>query len=686
MPVYCLLSLWRRPAAMLLFGLVAATAARASDESELRRKVDQAVEKVYPALVQIHVVTVDYQEGRELKYESFGSGAIISKDGHVVTNHHVAGKARRIHCILANKEELPATLVGTDALADIAVLKLDLARRKDQAAALPVAEFGDSSKLRVGDRVLAMGCPVALSQSVTMGIISNLGFTIPKVFVMGFRLDGEEVGSLVKWIGFDAQIFPGNSGGPLVDLDGRIVGINDIGIGLGGAIPGNLARDVVEKIIAHGNVPRSFLGFKIQPLLQGGPHKNGALVGGVIEGSPAAAAGLKAGDVLLKYNGQEVNVRFDAEVPDLNQRVMSTPVGSKIKLEVLREGKPVELEAVTMAREKARGDERELKDWGVTARQLTELSAKELKRGDKSGAHVWTVRPGGPAGEAKPSINQDDVIVSINGRAVEGLEHLAKVTQELCAGQTAPVPAVVAFDRRGERLLTLVKLGVKDDDEKPAETEKAWLPAAYQVLSTDLAEGLGLKGETGVRITQVFPKSTAEEAGLQAGDIVTHLDGQRIEASQPEDIEVFAQLIRQYKVGGTAELSVLRGAKFDKTKVSVKLVSRPKAETRMKHYKDVRFDFEARDITYMDRVKEQWPETQNGALVIAVQPGGWAALAKLNNKDVILAVDGEAIPDAAALEKKMQAIAAAKPLHVSFFVKRGISTQFVELEPSWDKK
>ncbi|MBI3831364.1 MAG: PDZ domain-containing protein [Planctomycetes bacterium] len=658
----------------------------ANDDSDVRKKVDKAVAKVYPALVQIHVVTVDYSEGRELKFEAAGSGAIISSDGLVVTNHHVAGKAKLIHCIMSNKEEIPAKLVGTDPLADISILRLDLSRRKEKKEPLPVAEFGDSDKLRVGDRVLAMGCPVALSQSVTMGIVSNLGFTIPKMFAMGFRLDGEEVGSVVKWIGFDAQIFPGNSGGPLVDLEGKIVGINEIGIGLGGAIPGNLAKEVAEKIAEFGHMPRSFLGLKVQPLLQSSTHRSGALVGGVMAGSPAESSGIKAGDIILKFDGKPVNVRFDVEVPDFNHMVMSTPIGKKVKLEVLREGKPVELEVTTIARENARGDEHELKSWGITARQLTDLSAKELKRSGKTGAYVWSVRPGGPAGDAKPAIQQDDVITSVGGKAVQSLEHLEQLTDEIVKGKTAPVPTVVGFDRNGEHLLTVVKLGVKDDDEKPAEVEKAWLPASYQVLSTDLAENLGLKGQTGIRITQVFPKSAAEAAGLKAGDIVTHLDGQKIEASQPEDIEVFTQMIRQYKIGTEAELTVLRGPKNEKLALKVKLPPRPKAEARMKQYKDTLFDFEARDVTYMDRIKQQWDEKQSGALVTAVQPGGWAALAKLNNGDLILGVDGEDMPDATALEKKMKAIVEARPVHVTFFVKRGIMTEFVEMEPAWKDK
>ncbi|MGB9588078.1 MAG: S1C family serine protease, partial [Armatimonadota bacterium] len=215
---------------------------------DARKAVESVVAKVKPSLVRIHVVEADYQQGREIKVEGFGSGVIISKEGHVITNHHVAGHAKRIVCTLADKTQIDAELVGTDAQADIAVIKL-LPEKTDYD--FPVAKFGDSSQLKVGDTVLAMGSPLAFSQSVTMGIVSNTELIIPKMFGE-FEMDGEDIGSIVRWIAHDAQIFPGNSGGPLVNMKGEIVGINEISLGLSGAIPGNLAREVAEQIIKNG--------------------------------------------------------------------------------------------------------------------------------------------------------------------------------------------------------------------------------------------------------------------------------------------------------------------------------------------------------------------------------------------------------------------------------------------------
>ena len=155
------------------------------------------------------MVTIDHQDGRELKREAAGSGTIVTPEGHVVTNHHVAGRTRSIVCMLASREEVPADLVGTDPLSDIAVLKLRTAAPRR----FPAAEFGDSSSLNVGDRVLALGSPLALSQSVTMGIVSNTEMIMPGMFWPFNRmtLEGEDVGSIVRWIGPDGAIFGGNS-------------------------------------------------------------------------------------------------------------------------------------------------------------------------------------------------------------------------------------------------------------------------------------------------------------------------------------------------------------------------------------------------------------------------------------------------------------------------------------------
>src|SRR5688572_17151463 len=293
--------------------------------THLRPTVDAAVARVKPGLVRIRVVSTSYSDGREIKSQAVGSGAIITKEGHVISNHHVAGRAVRIFCTLVDREEIEAELIGTDPLTDICVIQLKPAGARE----FPTVEFGDSSKLRVGDHVLAMGSPMALSQSVTLGIISNVEMVMPRFFgPMGrLRQEGEDVGSLVRWIGHDAQIYGGNSGGPLVNLEGRIIGINEIRMGLGGAIPGNLAQRVAQQLINYGRARRAWVGIEVQPLLKESSDDRGVLVSSVLEGTPAHDAGLRGGDLIVRVGNAPVRVRHEEELPLFMGLISDLPIG-----------------------------------------------------------------------------------------------------------------------------------------------------------------------------------------------------------------------------------------------------------------------------------------------------------------------------------------------------------------------
>ncbi|MGH7145662.1 MAG: trypsin-like peptidase domain-containing protein [Planctomycetota bacterium] len=647
--------------------------------------IDHAIAAVYPALVRIHVVTVDYEFGREQRFEAGGSGVIISPEGYVVTNHHVAGKAKWIRCILADQEELDAKLVGTDPLADISVLKLDLSERASDAKPLPFAKWGDSSKLQVGDPVLAMGSPLTISQSVTQGIVSNTNMTIPSFFwPFTFTLDGETVGEVVRWIGHDAAIYPGNSGGPLVNLQGDIVGINEIDLGLSGAIPSNLAKSVADELIAHGQVRRSWIGLELQPVLHAttretdtaAPTEPGALVSGVIAGSPAAKAGILPGDVLLRYAGHPVNVHFAEELPAINRLMLETPVGAKVTLVVSREGSRLEKSLVTELREPARGDEAEMTAWGITVRDFTRLSALEARHAD-SGIFVYSLRDGGPAAEAKPHLEMGDVIEAVNNQPVKDIADLKRVSAAALAS-AGDRTVLVKFDRGTQHMITAIDLNPKERDDQGAEVKKAWLPIEFQVLTSPIVAALGLPEDTtGVRITALLPGYEGDMGGLKVGDMILTVDHQRVEASQPEDRDVFPAMIRQYKIGSSAELGVLREG--HPLKLTVHFVDRPAGAGELTVYANKRYNFKARDLVLEDRVENQWPLDQGGALVTDVQPGGWASIAHLAIGDLILDISGHPIQKASDLKFAFKALDEAKPKYADFFVRRGIHTMYLEV-------
>lgn len=646
----------------------------------MRSSVEQAIAKVKPALVRILVVSADYQGGREVKYESAGSGVIITKEGHVITNHHVAGSATRLKCTLANKEELEAELVGKDPLTDIAVIKL----LPDTPREFPTASFGDSSQVRVGDTVLAMGSPMALSQSVTLGVVSNIELVIPEFLSRWGKVeqDGEDVGSLVRWIAHDAAIFGGNSGGPLVTLSGEIIGINEISIGLGGAIPGNLAQKVAEQLIAQGKVSRAWLGVLLQPRLKSLSVNRGVLVSGVLEGSPAESAGFQSGDILIRLAGQEVDVQYIEQMPGFNQMAADLPIGQPAEAVVLRDGKEVTLTVTPVEREKAAPQQHEFKEWGITARNISTIMAKEMKRPTQDGVLVTSIRPGGPAGEAKPQIEPRDVLVEVNGKPIRNVAELRAATNEILAGKTEPTPVLVGFDRQTERYLTVVKVGIKEIEDPGLEVKKAWLPVKTQVLTRDLAAQMGKPDLTGFRITQVFKNSTAEKAGLKVGDCILAVDGEKLTASAPEDYDDLPQLIRQYREGDTAELTILRGE--ETLKIPVVLVRAPLLAREMKRYRDRNFEMTVRDITFFDRADRQWAEEQQGVLVEEVQSGGWAAVGLVQTGDLILEIEGEKITDVETVRQVLERLAAAKPKSVVFKVLRGIYTMFLEVQPRWE--
>jgi serine protease Do len=672
----------RKLVILLVFIVLIASFQNGSAQSpSLQQSIDTVVTQVKPALVRIYVVSTEYWEGREMKERSSGSGVIISPEGYVITNHHVVGHATRLICTLSNREEVEAELIGTDPLTDIAIIKL----LPTDGRTFPIAEFGDSTAVRVGDTVMAMGSPMALSQSVTLGIVSNTELVMPRRMGFGdFTLDGEDVGSLVRWIAHDAFIYGGNSGGPLIDMHGKIIGINEISIALSGAIPGNLAKKVADSLIESGEVKRSWLGFTVQPLLKHSAVKQGALITGTIADSPASQAGIESGDILTELNGAPVHVRFDEDMPALNAMMADLAIDTALSLKVIRKGVEKTIEITPVLRENRRLRETELMEWGVTARDISFMMAKELKRPDQNGVFVSSLRPGGPAGDAKPGLMRGDIITQVGDTAIHSIKDLRDATKKIVEDQSDPVAVLTTVERKLDTMITVVKVGVSDLKDPALEVKKAWLPVETQVLTRDLAEAMNKPERKGFRITRVYVDSTAAKAGLKEGDIIFAVDEEPLTADATEHYEELPALIRNYRAGTTVTLDVERGN--EAMKIPVELILSPKLYREMRKYRNDIFQFTVRDVTFFDEANQQWEEKQNGVMVDEINSGGWADIGMLRNNDLIQEVDGVAITDVDVLKNTMEAIEKKEPTSIVIKVLRGIYTVYIELEPQWDNQ
>lgn len=658
----------------------------ANVRSELRSVIQEARSKVFPALVNIQLVTTIYAGGKEIRSRSVGSGTIVDHDGHVLTNQHVTNRGRRFRCTLFDRREVPATLVGEDPLTDLAVLKLDLIAWGDDASKLTVATLGDSSQIETGDFVMAMGSPLALSRSVTLGIVSNT----ERVFAGGLIDDngdemelspGQRTGLFTRWIQHDALIQPGNSGGPLVNLRGEIIGVNELGGNqIGFAIPSNLARQVLEAIIAHGEVTRSWLGVALRPIEKTG-YDRGVLVNSVVKGSPAADAGIEAGDVLVELDGRPVTVRFAEEIPLLLQRIADRPVGTELAVTYLRGGAEKETRIVTAKLEKDVGQEEELRGWGMTAIEITPLAALQRRLATTEGVLITGVRGGGSAASARPPLGSDDVLRAVDGKSVKNMADLLAIYEELSKREPSREKVLIEFERRGDNYVTVLE--PKDDEEQPEPPRslpKAWLGVAVQPLLADLAALMNLK-EPGFRITQVYPGTTAAAADLKVGDVITQLNGRKVAPRRAEDAGLFQRELRALDIGGKADLTLLRDGAPLTVEVALEAGRTTPEETRREHDGD--FDLLVREITFFDRVENRWDDDVRGVIVLSAEPAGWAGLGGVSAGDLIQKIGDAEVTDLTTFRGALETIAEQKPPRVVFAVLRGVQTRFQFAEPEW---
>ena len=361
---------------------------------------------------------------------AMGSGVIVdAENGYLLTNHHVIDNAEQITVALTDRREFEAEVVGADPETDIALLKIDA----DSLTALP---FADSNELQVGDYVVAIGNPFGLGQTITAGIVSAVGRS-------GLSLESYE-----DFIQTDAAINVGNSGGALINLKGELVGINTAifsgrggNIGIGFAIPINMARQIMDQLLTHGEIQRGRIGVQIQDLIPdlaealGTSHERGAVVAQVIPGTPAEAAGIQIGDVIVEMNGEPV-----VGSSDLRNKVGLLRVGDAVRLTIERDGKPMTIElAVGERSEVALGAGSQIPQLeGVVLGPLTPSSPLHE---EVEGVLVIEVEVDTPAWNA--GLREGDVIVEVNRREV-------KSTDEILEAFEGSVPPLLLNIRRGD--------------------------------------------------------------------------------------------------------------------------------------------------------------------------------------------------------------------------------------------
>ena len=351
---------------------------------------------------------------REQRETGTGSGVIVTPDGYILTNNHVVEGANEVQVTLHDKREFKAKVIGTDPRTDIAVIKID-------ATNLPTLTLADSSKVEVGDIVLAVGDPFGVGQTVTQGIVSATGRSL-----------GSQIEELENFIQTDAAINPGNSGGSLVDDEGHLIGINTAivgnsggNVGIGFAVPINVAKHDMDEILAHGKVDRGYLGVSIEnvsPALAKAFNTttNGALIGDVTDGSPAAKAGLEKGDIVTELNGQPV------DRDQLRFRIGTMDPGTKVNLKVLRNGHPMDM-SLTLGtfpenEEQASNNSSESGHSssglnGVSVQTLTPEIARSLKVAPQTrGVAVSSVSQASAAFEA--GLQEGDVVTAVNRQPV----------------------------------------------------------------------------------------------------------------------------------------------------------------------------------------------------------------------------------------------------------------------------
>ena len=652
---------------------------RASDAA----RISAARDRVLPVVVSILTVREDHSQGEPVLSVSSGSGTVVTPQGHIATNAHVTENGKSFRVVFADGRELPARLVGTDTLSDLAVLQA----LPPAPETFAYAEFAATLELQPGDTVLAMGAPWGLSNSMSAGVVNNPRRLLVSLFDdeadYENRLGADQpTGRYYAWIQHDAAIAPGNSGGPLVDLSGRIVGVNTRGTLFGGdlafAIPGPDAGEVVRALVANGRIERTHLGFRLRSL-KGTGLREGVLVNAVQRGSAAEKAGLLAGDRILTLQGSAVSALQPVDVPALQRRLAELPVGADVVLGIDRTGKRSEVSLSAQRLPDDRIDEHAFTPFGLSLAEMTPALSRRRNLDEASGLIVTGIRPGGPGAIARPALAQGDVIRRINGRAVATHAALAAV-----AGQPAVdgKPLVVEFQRASEqRVAVLVPIHGDRVRTPLPELAKAWAGVEVQPVTASLARDLGLAAP-GFRIIRTYPGSPLAAAGARVGDLLTTLDGEPLRAANENSADGFHQRVRDLPIGSATRFEALRDGQ---PKVfALTLAESPVDTPGLRTLALTLLRAQLREIGFYDRAARRLPAGQAGVVVDGVEAGGPAGLAHLGGGDIIISLGGVPVRDLTGLAQALDAaLAQGNGSVVPLQVIRGGETRILYLERYW---
>jgi serine protease Do len=491
----------------------------------------------------------------------------------------------------------------------------------------------------------------------------------------------QRTGVFTRWIQHDALINPGNSGGPLVNLRGQIVGVNTRGgTGMGFASPSNLARQIASTLVEHGEVPRSWFGISLRQTQRTGIEE-GVLVTAVVAGSPAAKAGLKAGDVITSLAGVRVDVRFAEQIPPTLKRLSEFPIGTQVAVDYRRDGQPAAATVTTEKMLRERGKETALRSWGLSLQEITPFMVRERQLDVSEGAYVSGVRSGAAADLAEPKLQWGDIITAIGDTPIKTMADAVGVYEKVMAMEAPPEFLLVKFDRVGKQQATLIKPKPPKTNDPPREVPKAWLGVATQPVLKDLAKLLGHPDQTGFRITRVYPSTTAAQADLKAGDLITQVDGEKLAPRGMQEAGMLARKIRGMDIDQEVKITVLREgspvevtAKLERTRLGPE-------EARRDENKD--WELTVRELTFFDRDDNRWDESVAGVLVERVERAGWAGLAGIEPGELIISIDGKPVPDLVTYRSVMEDVAKRQPKRVVFVTLRGTRTQYKFAEPEW---